>query len=56
MASITSVEVAFAANIKTDTEILAQGGSIATYATNSKAEIPGWQLVFVNARLFLRRQ
>jgi NADPH2:quinone reductase len=28
------VEVAFGANIKTDTEVLAQGGSIATYATN----------------------
>jgi len=29
------VEVAFGANIKTDTEVLAQGGSIATYATNT---------------------
>jgi NADPH:quinone reductase len=29
------VEVAFGANIKTDTEVLAQGGSIATYATNA---------------------
>jgi NADPH:quinone reductase len=47
------VEVAFGANIKTDTEVLAQGGSIATYATNvSIAETPVWQLVFVNARLF----
>lgn len=47
------VEVAFAANIKTDTEVLAQGGSIATYATNTPmAETPVWQLVFVNARLF----
>lgn len=47
------VEVAFGANIKTDTEVLAQGGSIATYATNAPApEIPVWQLVFVNARLF----
>jgi NADPH:quinone reductase len=47
------VEVAFAANIKTDTEVLAQGGSIATYATNAPMpEIPVWQLVFVNARLF----
>jgi NADPH2:quinone reductase len=47
------VEVAFAANIKTDTEVLAQGGSIATYATNAPmAETPVWQLVFVNARLF----
>jgi NADPH:quinone reductase len=47
------VEVAFGANIKTDTKVLAQGGSIATYATNSAmTEIPVWQLVFVNARLF----
>jgi NADPH:quinone reductase len=47
------VEVAFGANIKTDTEVLAQGGSIATYATNvPMPEIPVWQLVFVNARIF----
>ena len=47
------VEVAFGANIKADAEVLAQGGSIATYATNTPtAEIPVWQLVFVNARLF----
>jgi NADPH:quinone reductase len=47
------VEVAFAANINTNAVVLAQGGSIATYATNApKAEIPVWQLVFVNARLF----
>lgn len=47
------VEVAFGANIKTDTELLTQGGSIATYATNvPMAETPVWQLVFVNARLF----
>jgi NADPH:quinone reductase len=47
------VEVAFGANIKTDTEVLAQGGSIATYATNVPTpEIPVWQLVFVNARIF----
>jgi NADPH2:quinone reductase len=47
------VEVAFGANIKTDTEVLAQSGSIATYATNvPMAETPVWQLVFVNARLF----
>jgi NADPH2:quinone reductase len=46
------VEVAFGANIKTDTEVLAQGGSIATYATNTPMpETPVWQLVFVNARL-----
>jgi NADPH2:quinone reductase len=47
------VEVAFGANIKTDTEVLARGGSIATYATNAPMpETPVWQLVFVNARLF----
>jgi NADPH:quinone reductase len=47
------VEVAFGANIKTDAEVLAQGGSIATYATNTPMpETPVWQLVFVNARLF----
>ena len=46
------VEVAFGANIKTDAEVLAQGGSIATYATNAPMpEVPVWQLVFVNARL-----
>jgi NADPH2:quinone reductase len=47
------VEVAFGANIKINTEVLAQGGSIATYATNTPMpETPVWQLVFVNARLF----
>ena len=47
------VEVAFGTNIKTDAEVLVQGGSIATYATNTPMpEIPVWQLVFVNARLF----
>lgn len=47
------VEVAFGANIKTDTDVLAQGGSIATYATNvPMPQTPVWQLVFVNAKLF----
>lgn len=47
------VEVAFDANIKMDVKILAQGGSIATYATNKATpEIPVWLLVFSNARLF----
>jgi NADPH2:quinone reductase len=47
------VEVAFGANIKTDTDVLAQGGSIATYATNTPMpETPVWQLVFVNARIY----
>jgi NADPH:quinone reductase len=47
------VEVAFGANIKTDIAVLTQGGSIATYATNTPTpEIPVLQLVFINARLF----
>ena len=47
------VEVAFAANVNLDVELLAQAGSLATYATNHPAaEIPVWQLVFVNARIF----
>jgi NADPH:quinone reductase len=47
------VEVAFGANINTDVEILAQGGSIAAYATNVfTPEIPFWLLVFSNARIF----
>lgn len=47
------VEVAFAANIKMDVEVLAQGGSIAVYATNAPTpEIPFWQLVFINTRIF----
>jgi NADPH:quinone reductase len=47
------VEVAFGANIKTDTQVLAQGGSIATYATNAPTpQIPVWELVFINGRLF----
>jgi NADPH2:quinone reductase len=47
------VEVAFGANLATDIELLALGGSIATYATDTaKPEIPFWQLVFKNVRLF----
>jgi len=47
------VEVAFAANIKNDMQVLAQGGSIAAYATNAPApEIPFWQLCFINAGIF----
>jgi NADPH2:quinone reductase len=47
------VEVAFAANINIDVAVLAQGGSIATYATNAPTpELPFWQLVFINARIF----
>jgi len=47
------VEVAFGANINTEVELLAQGGSIATYATDVfRPEIPYWPLVFSNARIF----
>ena len=47
------VEVAFGANIKTDVEVLAQGGSIATFASNAfTPEIPFWPLVFSNIRIF----
>lgn len=47
------VEVAFGANIHLDVELLAQGGSIATYATNDATPtIPVWLLVFSNARLY----
>jgi NADPH2:quinone reductase len=47
------VEVAFGANIESDVEVLAPGGSIATYATHIfTPEIPFWQLVFINARIF----
>ena len=47
------VEVAFAANIEADVELLNLGGSIATYATNvDKPNIPFWQMVFKNIQLF----
>lgn len=47
------VEVAFGANLATDIAVLAQGGSIATYASDVfTPEIPYWPLVFSNARLF----
>lgn len=47
------VEVAFGANIETDVAVLAQGGSIATYAGDAfRPEIPYWPLVFSNARIF----
>jgi NADPH2:quinone reductase len=47
------VEVAFGANIETDIAVLAQGGSIATYATDVfRPEIPYWLLIFSNARIF----
>jgi NADPH:quinone reductase len=47
------VEVAFGANIDTDIELLKMGGSIAAYATDvATPQIPFWQLVFKNIRLF----
>jgi NADPH2:quinone reductase len=43
------VEVAFAANIERDIEMLKNGGTLATYATNDPAHsIPFWQMVFKN--------
>lgn len=47
------VEVAFDANISLNVEVLAHGGSIASYASNSfTPEIPFWLMVFSNVRLF----
>jgi NADPH:quinone reductase len=47
------VEVAFGANIEADVELLKQGGSIASYATDNAApKIPFWQMVFKNIRGF----
>jgi NADPH2:quinone reductase len=46
------VEVAFAANIERDVELLKMGGSIAVYATNAATPtIPFWQMVFKNIQL-----
>jgi NADPH2:quinone reductase len=43
------VEVAFHANVRADERVLAQGGSIATYATGEAAPtVPFWPLVFKN--------
>ena len=47
------VEVAFGANFEADVELLKQGGSIASYATDNAApKIPFWQMVFKNVRTF----
>src|SRR5580698_5653887 len=47
------VEVAFGANIGADVELLNQGGSIASYATDRDApQVPFWEMVFKNIRLF----
>ncbi len=47
------VEVAFHANMAVNERILKQGGAIASYATGRpNPEIPFWNLVFKNARLY----
>src|SRR6201993_182780 len=47
------VEVAFGANIEGNIELLKQGGSIASYATDNAApKIPFWQMVFKNIRTY----
>jgi NADPH:quinone reductase len=47
------VEVAFAANVAADAELLTVGGSVASYATNDPSPaIPFWPLVFKNVRLY----
>lgn len=46
------VEVAFAANIERDVEMLKLGGSLATYATNAATpSIPFWPMVFKNIQV-----
>jgi NADPH2:quinone reductase len=46
------VEVAFAANIANDVELLRQGGSLGTYATdNATPTLPFWPMVFNNIQL-----
>jgi NADPH2:quinone reductase len=47
------VEVAFNANIEADAGILAQGGSLAAYASGEPSPpVPFWELVFKNIRMF----
>ena len=46
------VEVAFAANLTVNTEVLALGGSIVAYTTdNPTPALPFWELLFKNARI-----
>ncbi|AXC12546.1 Oxidoreductase, zinc-binding dehydrogenase family [Acidisarcina polymorpha] len=46
------VEVAFAANIERDVEMLKLGGSLATYATNDATHsVPFWSMVFKNIQV-----
>ncbi len=47
------VEVAFAANIDRDVELLNMNGSISSYATNAPTPVvPFWEMVFKNIRLY----
>jgi NADPH2:quinone reductase len=47
------VEVAFAANVDTDVDMMKMGGSIGAYATDNAApKIPFWLMVFKNIRLY----
>jgi NADPH2:quinone reductase len=47
------VEVAFDANIEGNVAVLAQGGSLAAYATGGpRPPVPFWPLVFKNIRVF----
>jgi NADPH2:quinone reductase len=47
------VEVAFAANVQADVDLLKNEGSIATYATDNAApQIPFWPMVFNNNRIY----
>lgn len=46
------IEVAFAANIEQDVDLLKQGGTLATYATNeARPNIPFWPMVFKNIQI-----
>jgi NADPH2:quinone reductase len=47
------VEVAFDANVEGDAAVLAQGGSLAAYATaRPSPPVPVWELMFKNVRVF----
>lgn len=47
------VEVAFGENVQAHAGVLAQGGSLASYASGeAQPDIPFWPLLFMNARLF----
>jgi NADPH2:quinone reductase len=47
------IEVAFGSNVAVDAALVAQGGSIATYASEAAVpQVPFWPLVFQNVRVF----